>query len=113
MLRARGSLAETDFEWRRVVARASTRIKHARIFGPKQDGSYRLEMRQSDRQSLVVSVPASEAAVLRYFQTLKTNGFVPQLWKRLRQSDSTARTARVDRSRRHPCSAARRCRTAV
>ena len=49
---------------------------------PQQDGSYWLEMRQSDGQSLVVSVPASEAAVLRYFQRLKTNGFVPQLRKR-------------------------------
>ena len=39
------------------------------IFGPKSDGSYWLELRQSDGQSLVVSVPASEAAVLKYFQS--------------------------------------------
>jgi len=39
-----------------------------RIFGPKDDGSYWLELRQADGDSLVVSVPASETHVLKYFQ---------------------------------------------
>ena len=46
------------------------------IFGPKSDGSYWFELRQSDGQSLVVSVPASEAAVLKYFQRLMPYGIV-------------------------------------
>ena len=46
------------------------------IFGPKSDGSYWLELRQSDGQSLVVSVPASEAAVLKHFQRLVPYGIV-------------------------------------
>ena len=40
------------------------------ILGPKSDGAYWLELRNSDGQSLVVSVPASEASVLKYFQRL-------------------------------------------
>ena len=40
------------------------------------DGSYWLELRQSDAQSLVVSVPASEAAVLKYFQSRMPYGIV-------------------------------------
>jgi hypothetical protein len=46
------------------------------IFGPKSDGSYWLELRQSDGQSLVVSVPASEAAVLKYFQARMPYGLM-------------------------------------
>jgi hypothetical protein len=46
------------------------------IYGPKSDGSYRLELRQSDGQSLVVSVPASEAAVLKYFHARMPYGLV-------------------------------------
>jgi hypothetical protein len=46
------------------------------IFGPKSDASYWLELRQADGQSLVVSVPASEAAVLKYFQARMPYGIV-------------------------------------
>ena len=46
------------------------------IFGSKSDARYWLELRQSDGQSLVVSVPASEAAVLKYFQRLMPYGIV-------------------------------------
>lgn len=46
------------------------------IFGRKSDGSNWLELRQSDGQSLVVSVPASEAAVLNHFQRLVPYGIV-------------------------------------
>jgi hypothetical protein len=40
------------------------------FYGPKD------ELRHSDRQSLVASVPASEAAVLKYFQRLMPYGLV-------------------------------------
>ena len=46
------------------------------IFGPKSDGSYWLEVRQSDGQSLVVSMPASEAAALKHFQAIAPYGVV-------------------------------------
>jgi hypothetical protein len=46
------------------------------IIGPKSDGSYWLELRQSDAQSLVFSSTASEAAVLKYFQRLMPSGIV-------------------------------------
>lgn len=49
------------------AAEMTTPQNKIEIFGPKSDGSYWLEHRQSDGQSLVVSVPASEAAVLKYF----------------------------------------------
>lgn len=38
------------------------------IFGPKDDGSYWLELRQSDGSSLVLVAPASDAPVLKYFR---------------------------------------------
>jgi len=47
-----------------------------RIHGPKSDGSYWLELRQADGQSFVLSVPASEAAVLKHFQRLIPYGLV-------------------------------------
>ena len=47
-----------------------------RIYGPKSDGSYWLELRQADGQSFVLSVPASESAVLRHFQRLIPYGIV-------------------------------------
>jgi len=47
-----------------------------RIFGPKSDGSYWLELRQADGQSFVLSVPASESAVLRRFQQLMPYGII-------------------------------------
>ena len=45
-----------------------------RIYGPKSDGSYWVEFRQSEGQSLLVSVSASEAAVLKYFQRIMPYG---------------------------------------
>ena len=44
------------------------------LYGPKSDGSYWLELRQADGQSLVLSVPASESAVLKHFQRLAPYG---------------------------------------
>ena len=65
----------------RIVIDSALRLDCARpnkieIFGPKSDGSYWLELRQADRQSLVVSVPASETAVLKYFQARMPYGLV-------------------------------------
>jgi hypothetical protein len=47
-----------------------------RIYGPKSDGSYWLELRHADGQSFVLSVPASESYVLKHFQRLMPDGLV-------------------------------------
>ena len=47
-----------------------------RIYGPKSDRSYWLELRQADGQSFVLSVPASESHVLKRFQRLMPDGLV-------------------------------------
>ena len=47
-----------------------------RIYGPKSDGPYWLELRQADAQSFVLSVPASECAVLKYSQARMPYGAV-------------------------------------
>ena len=38
------------------------------IFGPKSDGTYVVEFRTAAGETLAISIPASEAAVVRYFQ---------------------------------------------
>jgi hypothetical protein len=38
------------------------------IYGPGADGLYFVEFRKADGESLAISVPCSEAAVIRYFQ---------------------------------------------
>lgn len=43
---------------------------------PKDDGSYWLELRQSDGSSLVLVAPASDAPVLRYFQARMPYGLI-------------------------------------
>src|SRR5215470_14120131 len=47
-----------------------------RIYGPKEDGSYWLELRQADGQSIVITMPESEAHVLKYFQAKIPYGIV-------------------------------------
>lgn len=47
-----------------------------RAAGVVADGSYWLELPQSDGQPPVVSVPASEAAVLKHFQAWMPYGLV-------------------------------------
>ena len=37
------------------------------IFGPKSDGTYVVEFRTAGGETLAISIPASEAAVVRYF----------------------------------------------
>jgi hypothetical protein len=38
------------------------------IYGPKPDGTYIVEFKTVDDDSLAISVPASETRVLKYFQ---------------------------------------------
>jgi hypothetical protein len=38
------------------------------IFGPKDDGTYVVEFRTAAGKALAISIPRSEAAVIRYFQ---------------------------------------------
>jgi len=50
------------------------------IFGPKADGTYVIEFRTAAGEALAVSIPKSEAAVVRYFQERMPYGlFVPDL----------------------------------
>ncbi len=44
--------------------------------GPKTDGTYLVEFRAADGQSLAISVPGSEPAVLRHFQARIPYGLV-------------------------------------
>jgi hypothetical protein len=46
------------------------------MYGPKRDGTYLVEFRAADGQSLAISVPGSEAAVLRHFQARMPYGLV-------------------------------------
>jgi hypothetical protein len=46
------------------------------IYGPRGDGTYVIEFKAADGQFLAISVPASEAKVLRYFQARMPNGIV-------------------------------------
>ena len=38
------------------------------IFGPKPDGTYIVEFKTADGDTLAISVPASETRVLKHFQ---------------------------------------------
>jgi hypothetical protein len=48
------------------------------IFGPKADGTYVIEFRTAEGETLAISIPGTEAAVIRYFQERMPYGlFVP------------------------------------
>jgi hypothetical protein len=48
------------------------------IFGPKTDGTYVVEFRTSEGDVLAISIPRTEAAVIRHFQERMPYGlFVP------------------------------------
>jgi len=50
------------------------------IYGPDNDGTYFVEFCKADRESLAISVPGSEAAVIRHFQEQMPYGlFVPDI----------------------------------
>jgi hypothetical protein len=50
------------------------------IFGPKSDGTYVVKFRSSKGESLAISVPKGETAVLQHFQAQMPYGlFVPDV----------------------------------
>jgi hypothetical protein len=46
------------------------------IYGPKSDGTYIIEFRMADGESLAISVPAGETRVLKHFQARMPYGLV-------------------------------------
>jgi hypothetical protein len=50
------------------------------IFGPKSDGTYVIEFRTAAGEALAISIPGTEAAVIRHFQERMPYGlFVPEV----------------------------------
>jgi hypothetical protein len=50
------------------------------VFGPKSDGTYVIEFRTAAGESLAISIPGTEAAVIRHFQERMPYGlFVPDV----------------------------------
>ena len=50
------------------------------IFGPKDDGTYVVEFRTAEGEALAISIPRSEAHVIRHFQERMPYGlFVPEV----------------------------------
>jgi len=50
------------------------------IYGPGSDGTYIVEFKTTDGDSLTISVPTSETRVLKYFQKRMPYGlFVPDV----------------------------------
>jgi hypothetical protein len=51
------------------------------IFGPKDDGTYLVEFRTAEGESLAISIPRTETAVIRHFQERMPHGllFVPDV----------------------------------
>jgi hypothetical protein len=46
------------------------------IYGPKADGTYIVEFRTAEGEALAISIPRSEAAVIRHFQAKMPYGLV-------------------------------------
>ena len=50
------------------------------IYGPKDDGTYIVEFRTAAGEALAISIPRSEASVIRHFQERMPYGlFVPDI----------------------------------
>ena len=50
------------------------------IFGPKEDGTYVVEFKTAEGEALAISIPRSEAHVIRHFQERMPYGlFVPDV----------------------------------
>jgi hypothetical protein len=50
------------------------------IYGPKDDGTYVVEFRTAEGESLAISIPRTETAVIRHFQERMPYGlFVPDV----------------------------------
>jgi hypothetical protein len=67
-----------------VTATGKNRIM---IYGPKNDGTYIVEFRTAEDEALAISIPGSEAAVIRHFQerlwALRPGCSVRNLWRAL------------------------------
>jgi hypothetical protein len=75
--------------------------KHNRvmIYGPKDDGSYLVELWTADGESLAISIPRTKAGVIKHFQAWMPYGLVVPDG---RECDAPiASTARFDRAGRH------------
>jgi hypothetical protein len=46
------------------------------IYGPKEDGTYVVEFKTAAGQTLTISIPRTEAAVIRHFQTRMPYGLI-------------------------------------
>jgi hypothetical protein len=46
------------------------------IFSPKSDGTYLVEFRTAEGEALAISLPRTEAAVIRHFQAKMPYGLV-------------------------------------
>jgi hypothetical protein len=50
------------------------------IYGPKEDGTYVVEFRTTDGDVLAISIPRTEAPIMRHFQERMPYGlFVPDV----------------------------------
>jgi hypothetical protein len=59
---------------------ATTNKNRIMIFGPKTDGTYVVEFRTAEGESLAISIPRTETAVIRHFQERMPYGlFVPDV----------------------------------
>jgi len=56
-----------------VMATVQDRIT---IYGPKDDGTYIVEFRTAEGDALAISIPQTEAAVIRHFQAKMPYGLV-------------------------------------
>jgi hypothetical protein len=63
-----------------------TKQNRIMIFGPKSDGTYVVEFRTAAGESLAISIPRGETAVIRHFQERMPYGlFVPDVEHRLNE----------------------------
>ena len=71
---------EAEEDWGKKRWRAMEGKNRIMIFGPKDDGTYIVEFRTAAGESLAISIPRTEAAVIRYFQERMPYGlFVPEV----------------------------------
>jgi hypothetical protein len=71
--RSQGLLLCTEQAEAGVMATAQDRIT---IYGPKADGTYLVEFRTAEGDALAISIPRTEAAVIRHFQAKMPYGWV-------------------------------------
>jgi len=58
------------------LGQAMTGKNRIMIYGPKTDGTYVVEFRTAQGEALAISIPRSEAAVIRHFQERMPNGLI-------------------------------------